>query len=218
LNSEPRQRLKSSSSIDASQLLKANKPMTVVPKVPAVLVAKELSDIVIYTQAIKFRGEFLFDLTKCTIRFVCLGLSTSTSTIVAGGKTIRKIPKRNIQLVAQPSTTSTSMISTKRLIERKKNEIAFEFSGTESSRSIDQVSPAHQIVSLIENKAKKLCKNQAVDMILYENCLFFSLSKFNHFLFIFSHTETQLVRCYPSGFRVDSSNFNPLHLWTYGIQ
>ena len=35
---------------------------------------------------------------------------------------------------------------------------------------------------------------------------------------IFRHTETQLVRCYPSGFRVDSSNFNPLHLWTYGIQ
>jgi len=32
------------------------------------------------------------------------------------------------------------------------------------------------------------------------------------------HTETQLVRCYPSGFRVDSSNFNPLHLWIYGIQ
>ncbi|CAM4740330.1 unnamed protein product [Rotaria magnacalcarata] len=160
LNSEPRQRLKSSSSIDANQVLKANKSATVIAKVPAILVAKELSDIVIYTQAIKFRG------------LSCSAVSSG----MTGSKPIRKIPKRNIQqLVAQPSTTST-----------------------ESSRSVDQVSPCHQIVSLIENKAKKLCKNQAVDMI--------------------AHTETQLVRCYPSGFRVDSSNFNPLHLWAYGIQ
>ncbi|CAF3485478.1 unnamed protein product [Adineta steineri] len=162
LNTEPRQRLKSSSSIDANQILKANKSTAVIAKLPTIIVAKELSDIVVYTQAIKFRG------LSCS----------STSTSMAGGKPIRKVTKRNIQqLVAQPSTTSTS---------------------TESSRSIDQVSPCHQIVSLIENKAKKLCKNQAMDMI--------------------AHTETQLVRCYPSGFRVDSSNFNPLHLWTYGIQ
>ena len=59
INSEPRQRLKSSSSIDAHQLLKANKATTVITKIPAVLVAKELSDIIVYTQAIKFRGLFL---------------------------------------------------------------------------------------------------------------------------------------------------------------
>ena len=42
----------------------------------------------------------------------------------------------------------------------------FLFVGTESSRSIDQTPPCHQIVSLIENKAKKLCKNQGGDMVL----------------------------------------------------
>ena len=32
------------------------------------------------------------------------------------------------------------------------------------------------------------------------------------------HTETQLVRCYPAGMRIDSSNFNPVAMWAVGIQ
>jgi hypothetical protein len=31
-------------------------------------------------------------------------------------------------------------------------------------------------------------------------------------------TETQLVRVYPAGMRIDSSNFNPVSVWACGVQ
>ena len=31
-------------------------------------------------------------------------------------------------------------------------------------------------------------------------------------------TERHLVRTYPSGLRTDSSNYNPLPMWNYGVQ
>jgi hypothetical protein len=122
-----------------------------------------------------------------------IGLScTSTA---AGGKPIRKIPKRNIQqLVAQPSTTSTSTIVFF-LTETEINFFLPLIIGTESSRSIDQVYPCHQIVSLIENKAKKLCKNQAVDMIAYEiRFLFHLFSLFFDFPVIPKHSLFDVIQ------------------------
>ena len=32
------------------------------------------------------------------------------------------------------------------------------------------------------------------------------------------HTEHHLVRCYPAGLRIDSSNYNPITMWLGGIQ
>lgn len=164
MQNEPRQRLKSSSSIDTNHIQKTIKPTNNIAKIPAILVAKELSDIVVYTQAIKFRGEEEMNgvLEKINDFSSSIGLTCSpTSSGLAGTKSVRKPTKRNMQqLVAQPSTTSNIFIKENlRSIARKR------FLGTESSRSIDQVSPSHQIISLIENKARKLSKNQGADMI-----------------------------------------------------
>lgn len=58
--------------------------------------------------------------------------------------------------------------------------------------------PCYQCTSLNENKAKALCRKQTIPLI--------------------THTETQLMRTYPAGMRIDSSNFNPVIFWAFGIQ
>lgn len=52
--------------------------------------------------------------------------------------------------------------------------------------------------TLNENSAKKLAKKRPLELL--------------------AHTETQLVRVYPAGMRIDSSNFNPVQFWAYGVQ
>ena len=37
-------------------------------------------------------------------------------------------------------------------------------------------------------------------------------------LTLHSHTERHLMRTYPAGMRIDSSNFNPVIFWSFGIQ
>lgn len=58
--------------------------------------------------------------------------------------------------------------------------------------------PCYQCSSLNENTAKKLCRKQPHALV--------------------AHTETQLMRTYPAGMRIDSSNFNPVIFWAFGIQ
>ena len=58
--------------------------------------------------------------------------------------------------------------------------------------------PCYQCCSLNENSTKKLCRKQPLALL--------------------AHTETQLMRTYPAGMRIDSSNFNPVMFWSFGIQ
>ena len=52
--------------------------------------------------------------------------------------------------------------------------------------------------SIQESEAKHYCRKYAVKML--------------------DHTEHQLVRCYPAGMRIDSSNYNPIPMWLGGVQ
>ena len=58
--------------------------------------------------------------------------------------------------------------------------------------------PIYQCSSIHESRAKTLCRKQPQRML--------------------EMTETQLVRVYPAGMRIDSSNFNPIQVWSSGIQ
>ncbi|CAG2119231.1 unnamed protein product, partial [Medioppia subpectinata] len=56
----------------------------------------------------------------------------------------------------------------------------------------------YQVSSVNENTAKKLCRKSPLSLI--------------------QHTESQIMRTYPAGMRIDSSNFNPVIFWAFGLQ
>ena len=56
----------------------------------------------------------------------------------------------------------------------------------------------YKVSSVQESEAKHNSRKYAVKML--------------------DHTERQLVRCYPAGMRIDSSNYNPIPMWLGGIQ
>ena len=58
--------------------------------------------------------------------------------------------------------------------------------------------PIYKCSSIPESRAKTLCRKHPGRML--------------------DLTETQLVRVYPAGMRIDSSNFNPVSVWSCGIQ
>ena len=56
----------------------------------------------------------------------------------------------------------------------------------------------YQMTSINENKAVRLLKREAVDFV--------------------QHTAQRLVRVYPQGHRINSSNFDPQFFWNIGVQ
>lgn len=86
-------------------------------------------------------------------------------------------------------------------VASKKSSSTSSPSSSESHHAkqrLNMYHPCYQCASLNENAAKKLCRKQPLALI--------------------AHTETQLVRTYPAGMRIDSSNFNPVIFWSFGIQ
>ncbi|CAG9772903.1 unnamed protein product [Ceutorhynchus assimilis] len=141
-------------------------------------ISKELSDLVVYVQAIKFRGLNNISPSSSVKQRPKTCVSISGSSIVTTGS-------------SSASNISTSGIGTESDSTLYENE--------EKKPQRPNINyPCYQCSSINENTAKKLCRKQPLALV--------------------AHTQTQLMRTYPAPMRIDSSNFNPVIFWSFGIQ
>ncbi|XP_052745963.1 1-phosphatidylinositol 4,5-bisphosphate phosphodiesterase epsilon-1-like [Bicyclus anynana] len=136
-------------------------------------IARELSDMVTYVQAIKFRG--------------LNPLSPRSSIRRPGGA---KEP---------PAGACSSFESSESSDSTGTQQLAAGGAGRARCLSTPAAHhPCYRCSSVNEAIAKKICRK--------------------HPLALIAHTETQLVRTYPAGLRIDSSNFDPVTFWSCGVQ
>ncbi|KPJ20609.1 1-phosphatidylinositol-4,5-bisphosphate phosphodiesterase epsilon-1 [Papilio xuthus] len=138
-------------------------------------IARELSDMVTYVQAIKFRG--------------LNPLSPRSSVKHAGGA---GSAGRHVTDTSAPASSFESSES---------SDIAQSQSATPRARCLNAPAvhhPCYRCSSINEAMGRKICRK--------------------HPLALIAHTETQLVRTYPAGLRIDSSNFDPVTFWSCGVQ
>ncbi|XP_049820565.1 1-phosphatidylinositol 4,5-bisphosphate phosphodiesterase epsilon-1-like isoform X2 [Aethina tumida] len=141
-------------------------------------ISKELSDMVVYVQAIKFRGLNTISPSSSVKQRQKTCMSSSGSSIVTTG------------------SSSASNISSSGVATSESDAVIYEAEMKQSRPNVHP--PCYQCSSINENTAKKLCRKQPLALI--------------------AHTQTQLMRTYPAGMRIDSSNFNPVIFWSFGIQ
>ncbi|KYB28995.1 1-phosphatidylinositol 4,5-bisphosphate phosphodiesterase epsilon-1-like Protein [Tribolium castaneum] len=143
-------------------------------------ISKELSDMVVYVQAIKFRG---------------LNTISPSSSV--------KQRQRTVMSSSGSSIVTTGSSSASNISSGGGGGVSNESDATIFESEMKQVRPnvhlpCYQCSSINENTAKRLCRKQPLGVV--------------------AHTQTQLMRTYPAGMRIDSSNFNPVIFWSFGLQ
>lgn len=167
------------------------------PKKRSSQIARELSDIVIYIQAIKFRGLNPIS-PHNSVRLQPPPSTTSSSGSLV---TVGSILKASGTLPASAAAVAAAASAASSSIDSGGSETDSQHGSGSSYRKLHHPSanhPCYQCSSINEASAKKLCRKHPLPLI--------------------AHTQTQLMRTYPAGLRIDSSNFNPVFFWAFGIQ